>query len=113
MPDRLTLKFTHPPDQATDPEDGPSQTPGQQPSPKLQDAFLTDLRDRLVTIYLINGIKLTGKIRQSDQYTVLLQNADGIDALIFKHAISTLIPGAPAMTRERRTPFGKRPEWTG
>jgi RNA chaperone Hfq len=43
----------------------------------------------------VNGIKLTGKLKQFDQYTLLLQDADGIDSLIFKHAISTLIPGAP------------------
>ena len=68
--------------------------------------------NQTITVYLVSGIKLTGKLRQHDQYTLLLQGADGIDSLIFKHAISTLIPGAPVMTRERRTPFGKRPEWT-
>ena len=61
---------------------------------------------------LVSGIKLTGKLRQFDQYTLLLQGADGIDSLIFKHAISTLIPGAPVVTRERRTQFGIRPEWS-
>jgi host factor-I protein len=71
------------------------------------------MQDRLVTVYLVNGIKLAGKVRQHDQYTLLLQGADGIDSLIFKHAISTVIPGAPVVTRERRTPFGRRPEWTG
>ena len=46
------------------------------------------------------------------QYTLLPQGADGIDSLIFKHATSTLIPGTPVVTRERRTQFGKRTEWT-
>jgi len=55
---------------------------------------------------------LTGKVRQFDQYTLLLQQTDGIDSLIFKHAISTVISGASVMTRERQTPFGKRSEWT-
>ena len=113
MPNRLTLKSTHRPDQAADPEDEPSQTSGQQPLQKLQDVFLTDMLDRIVTVYLVNGIKLVGKVRQFDQYTLLLQQTDDIDSLSFKHAISTVIPGGPVMTRERRTPFGKRPEGTG
>jgi len=46
--------------------------------------------DRTVTVYLISGIKLIGKPRQYDQYTLLLQGADGIDSLIFKHATSTI-----------------------
>jgi len=55
---------------------------------------------------------LTGTVRQHEAFTVSLQDADGIESLIFKHAISTVIPGAPVVTRERRTPFGRRPEWT-
>ena len=47
------------------------------------------------------------------QFRLLLQGADGIDSLIFKHATSTIIPGVPVVSRERRTPFGRRPEWTG
>ena len=113
MRDRLTLKAgTHQPDQATDPEDRPS-APGKRQPQELQTAFLTDMLDGMVTVYLVSGIKLSGKVRQFDQYTLLLQGADGLDSLIFKHAISTLIPGAPVMTRERRTPFGKRPERIG
>ena len=63
-------------------------------------------------MYLVSGIKLSGKVRQFDQYMLLLQGADGLDSLIFKHAISTIIPGAPVVTRERRTSFGRRFEWT-
>ena len=68
--------------------------------------------NQTITVYLVSGIKLTGKLKQHDQYTLLLQGADGVDLLIFKHATSTIIPGAPVVSRERRTPFGKRPEWT-
>jgi host factor-I protein len=113
MPNRLTLTSTHPPDQATDADDPPSQEPGKRQPPALQSAFLADLQDRLVTVYLVNGIKLVGKVRQFDHYTLLLQGADGIESLIFKHAISSIIPGTPVVTRERRTPFGRRPEWGG
>ena len=113
MRDRLTLKSTRQPGQAADPDELPFQAaPGKRQPQELQTAFLTDMLDRMVTVYLVSGIKLTGKLRQFDQYTLLLQGADGIDSLIFKHATSTIIPGVPVMTRERRTPFGKRPEWT-
>lgn len=112
MPNRLTLKSTHQSDQSTAADDRASPMSGQGSAQALQNAFLTDMLDRIVTIYLVSGIKLTGKVRQFDQYTLLLQSVDGIDSLIFKHAISTLIPGMPAVSRERRTPFGKRYEWT-
>ena len=110
--DRLTLNSAHPPEPAADRQDFNPQTPGQRQPQELQTAFLADMQDRLVTVYLVSGIKLVGKVRQFDQYTLLLQGADGIDSLIFKHATSTLIPGAPVASRERRTPFGKRTEWT-
>jgi host factor-I protein len=113
MPNRLTLESTHPPDPATNAEDRPSQPPDKRQPQELQRVFLTDMKDRLVTVYLVNGIKLVGKVRQFDHYTLLLQGADGIESLIFKHAISTILPGAPAVTRERRTPFGKRPKGAG
>jgi host factor-I protein len=67
----------------------------------------------MVTVYLVNGIRLTGKVRQHDPFTLQLQDADGLESLIFKHAISTIIPGAPVVNRGRRTQFGKRPERTG
>lgn len=112
MRDCLTLKSAYPPEQAADRQDFNPQAPGQRQPQELQTAFLADMLDRTVTVYLVSGIKLSGKVRQFDQYTLLLQGADGIDSLIFKHAISTVTSGASVMTRERRTPFGKRPEWT-
>jgi len=112
MHDRLTLKSDRQPEQAADRQDFNPQAHSQRQPQELQTAFLTDMQDRLVTVYLVNGIKLVGKLRQHDQYTLLLQGADGIDSLIFKHATSTIIPGAPVVSRERRTPFGRRPEWT-
>ena len=108
MPNRLTLKPSHPPDPATDPEDRPARAPGKRQLQGLQIVFLTDMQDRLVTVYLVNGIRLVGKVRQFDSYTLLLQDTDGRDSLIFNHAISTIIPGAPVVTRERRTAFGRR-----
>lgn len=114
MHDRLTLKAgthrTTEPD--ADPEDRPSLVSNKRQPQELQTVFLNDMLDRMVTVYLVSGIKLSGKLRQHDQFTLLLQGADSIDSLIFKHAISTVIPGAPVVLRERRTPFGRRPEWT-
>ena len=112
MRDRLTLKSARQPEQAADRQDFNPQALGQRQPQELQTAFLTDMLDRTVTVYLVNGFKFTGKLKQHDQYTLLLQDANGIDSLIFKHATSTIISGIPVVSRERRTPFGKRPEWT-
>ena len=59
----------------------------------IQDSFFNQIRkDRaFVTIYLVNGIKLTGKIRSFDKFTVILENKNQ-EQMIFKHAISTVSP---------------------
>ena len=59
----------------------------------LQDPFLNALRKEHipVSIYLINGIKLQGKIDSFDQYVVMLKNS--ISQMVYKHAISTIVPG--------------------
>jgi host factor-I protein len=60
----------------------------------LQDVFLNTLRKEHtpVAIFLINGIKLVGKIESFDQYMVLLKGHDQAPQAIFKHAISTISP---------------------
>ena len=57
----------------------------------VQDAFLNNLRkDRVnITIYLMGGVKLTGKIRSFDKFSVVLESGN-LEQLIFKHAISTI-----------------------
>src|SRR6476620_3291202 len=57
----------------------------------VQDAFLNNIRrDRInVTIYLIGGVKLTGRIRSFDKFSVVLESGN-LEQLIFKHAISTI-----------------------
>lgn len=59
--------------------------------PNLQDAFLNhSRREKLsVTIYLLSGIKLTGRIRGFDKYCVIMDGGSQ-EQLIFKHAISTV-----------------------
>ena len=58
----------------------------------IQDAFLnTARRERsTVTVYLMNGAKLTGRIKSFDKYSVLLESG-AQEQLIFKHAISTVL----------------------
>jgi host factor-I protein len=69
------------------------------PAQNIQDSFLNTARkERLsITIYLLSGVKLTGRIRSFDKYSVVLE-ANGQEQLIFKHAISTVVMGrvAPA-----------------
>jgi len=57
----------------------------------IQDAFLNTVRREktVVTIYLVNGAKLLGKIRSFDKFSLLLESGSQ-EQLIFKHAISTI-----------------------
>ena len=62
------------------------------PAPQnIQDAFLNTVRREKTTvmIYLVNGAKLTGRIRSFDKFSVLLE-AGAHEQLVFKHAISTI-----------------------
>lgn len=58
----------------------------------IQDGFLNSLRKEksLVTVYLMSGVKLTGRIRSFDKFAVIL-DSNGTEQLIFKHAISTVL----------------------
>ncbi len=60
---------------------------------KLQEQFLNTLRKEKirVIIYLINGVKLEGKIRYFDTFTILLKEGPR-QILVYKHAITTVIP---------------------
>ena len=62
----------------------------------LQDAFLNHVRKIKVpvTIFLINGVKLQGVITWFDNFCVLLRR-DGQSQLVYKHAISTIMPSQP------------------
>ena len=63
----------------------------QKDSFNIQDAFCNNARKEKtqITIYLINGIKLIGRIKSFDKYTVILGNGHQ-EQMIFKHAISTI-----------------------
>ena len=62
----------------------------------LQDAFLNQARrDRLtVTMFLMNGFQLHGTVKGFDGFTVVL-DSEGRQQLIYKHAISTIVPPKP------------------
>jgi host factor-I protein len=65
-------------------------------SQNVQEVFLNHLRKNktAVTVFLVNGVKLQGIITWFDNFSVLLRR-DGHTQLVYKHAISTVMPGAP------------------
>ena len=58
----------------------------------IQEAFLNNARKEktYLTIYLMSGVKLSGRIKSFDKYSVILE-ANNQEQLIFKHAISTVV----------------------
>ncbi len=62
----------------------------------LQDQFLNEVRKQKapVTVFLVNGVKLQGIITGFDNFCVLLRR-DGHSQLVYKHAISTVMPSGP------------------
>jgi len=67
----------------------------------LQDTFLNAVRkEKLsVTVFLVNGVKLQGVITWFDNFCILLRR-DGHSQLVYKHAISTLMPSGPVQLQE-------------
>jgi len=65
-------------------------------SQNLQDQFLNAVRKQKIplTIFLVNGVKLTGVVTSFDNFCVLLRR-DGSAQLVYKHAISTVMPSQP------------------
>ncbi|MGI8943852.1 MAG: RNA chaperone Hfq [Qipengyuania sp.] len=64
--------------------------------PSLQDGFLNLLRKHKtpVTMFLVKGVKLQGIVTWFDNFSILLRR-DGQSQLIYKHAVSTIMPGSP------------------
>jgi host factor-I protein len=67
----------------------------------LQDIFLNAVRKEKVsvTVFLVNGVKLQGVITWFDNFCILLRR-DGHSQLVYKHAISTLMPSGPVQLQE-------------
>lgn len=59
----------------------------------LQDNFLNMARkeDMMLTVFLVNGYQIKGTVRSFDNFTILL-NVDNKQQLVYKHAVSTIIP---------------------
>lgn len=70
---------------------------------QLQDPYLNALRKERVPVamYLVNGIKLQGQVESFDSFVVLLRN-NGISQMVYKHAISTIVPARNVNLNENR-----------
>lgn len=66
------------------------------PEKNLQDAFLNHVRKNKIslTIFLVNGVKLAGVVTWFDNFCMMLIR-DGHSQLVYKHAISTIMPNDP------------------
>ena len=71
----------------------------------IQEAFLNNARkDKIfLTIYLMSGVKLSGRIKSFDKYSVILE-ASNQEQLIFKHAISTVVISKPSHSSSGPSP---------
>ncbi len=81
------------------------------PAQNIQDSFLNTARKdkSQVTIYLLSGVKLTGRIRSFDKYSVVLET-NNQEQLIFKHAISTVVMSKGSYHGESRAPHSPETE---
>lgn len=73
----------------------------QEKSQNVQDVFLNYIRKNKtpVTVFLVNGVKLQGIVTWFDNFSVLLRR-DGHTQLVYKHAISTVMPSVPVQLFE-------------
>ncbi|MEQ8510376.1 MAG: RNA chaperone Hfq [Rhodospirillaceae bacterium] len=73
-------------------------------SQNVQDVFLNTIRKNKipVTVFLINGVKLQGIVTWFDNFSMLLRR-DGHTQLVYKHAISTVMPSGPLQLFEPET----------
>lgn len=78
-------------------------------SPNLQDQFLNLLRKNKtpVTMFLVKGVKLQGIVTWFDNFSILLRR-DGASQLVYKHAISTIMPSSPVDARQFSSAEGNR-----
>jgi host factor-I protein len=86
----------------------------EKPDQNIQDVFLNNVRrdKTITTIYLLSGVKLTGRIKSFDKYSVVLES-NNQEQLIFKHAISTVAAGksfSAAVSTLTTTPQGTQSE---
>ena len=79
----------------------------------IQDPFLNALRkERIpVSVFLVNGIKLQGYVESFDQFAVTLKG--GVSQLIYKHAISTIVPSRAVKYTTSGTPSAQDNDYQG
>ena len=82
----------------------------EKPAQNIQDSFLNNARKEkgIVTIYLLSGVKLTGRIKSFDKYSLVLET-NNQEQLIFKHAISTVVVSRPVHAAGPTTPGTPQP----
>ncbi len=70
-------------------------------SQSVQDVFLNKIRKEkmTVTVFLVNGVKLQGVVTWFDNFSMLLRRESHVQ-LVYKHAISTIMPGGPLNLQE-------------
>lgn len=104
MSNERTLSPRSTPNPGADTPASPQRQAGGQGN--LQDAFLNLLRKNKtpVTMFLVKGVKLQGIVTWFDNFSILLRR-DGQSQLVYKHAISTIMPGQPVDASQ----FGNRP----
>ena len=83
------------------PEPAPAPAAGNGKGQNLQDQFLNLLRKNKipVTMFLVKGVKLQGIVTWFDNFSILLRR-DGQSQLVYKHAISTIMPSTPIDARQ-------------
>lgn len=71
----------------------------------LQDTMLNALRKSKqdTVVFLVSGFQIRGKIRGYDSFVVIMETADGKQQMIYKHAISTVVPSQPVELRDEDT----------
>jgi len=84
------------------------------PAQNIQEAFLNHARKEktFLTIYLMSGVKLTGRIKSFDKYSVILES-NNQEQLIFKHAISTVVVAKPFPIHSAPPPAHQAPPSPG
>ena len=75
-----------------------------QKTQNIQDTLLNQIRreKQIVTFFLMNGFQLKGIVRSFDSFVVIL-DTDGRQQMIYKHAISTIVPASTVDLRENRS----------
>jgi host factor-I protein len=77
------------------------------PAQNIQDSFLNNARKEkgVITLYLLSGVKLSGRIKSFDKYSLVLET-NNQEQLIFKHAISTVVITRSPAPLYQNTPAG-------